>query len=97
MATGGRAVSETEEMVLRAAATAQRETGLAITTHTHFTRFAEQQVDIFEAAGADLDRIVIGHIGWGSTPADFALHERLAKRGVNLGLGLRRLARTKRC
>jgi phosphotriesterase-related protein len=84
--TSGRAISEIEENVLRGAAIAQRATGLAITTHTQFTRFAAEQIDILEDAGADLDRVVIGHIGWGSTADDFDLHERLVRRGVTLGL-----------
>lgn len=88
VATGGRAISEIEEMACRAAAAAQRETGLAITTHTHLTTFADQQVDIFEDAGADLDRVVIGHMGWGSTAGDFDLHQRLAARGVTIGLDM---------
>ena len=88
VATSGRAISEVEEAVLRAAASAQQRTGLAITTHTQATRFAETQVDILEDAGADLARVVIGHIGWGSGAGDFALHQRLARRGVTLGLDL---------
>jgi len=86
VATGGSGISEIEDLVLRAAVIAQRETGLAITTHTHFTRLPDRQVDIFEDAGADLDRVVIGHMGWGSTVDDFPMYEGLLKRGVNLGL-----------
>jgi phosphotriesterase-related protein len=88
VATSGRAVFEIEERILQGAAIAQRATGLPITTHTHYTKLAEQQVDIFEAAGADLSRVVIGHIGWGSSPADFELHKRLVDRGVTIGLDL---------
>ncbi len=88
VSTSGRSIFETEEKILRGAAIAQQATGLAITTHTQLTRFAEEQVDILEDAGADLDRVVIGHIGWGSGVDDFPLHERLAKRGVTLGLDL---------
>jgi phosphotriesterase-related protein len=50
------------------------------------TRFPEEQVDMLEEAGADLDRIVIGHFGWGSTIRDRAMHHRVAKRGVTLGI-----------
>jgi phosphotriesterase-related protein len=84
--TGGRAISAVEENVFRGAALAQQATGLAITTHTQFTRFALEQVDLLEDAGADLDRVVIGHIGWGSGVDDFDLHERLVSRGVSIGL-----------
>jgi phosphotriesterase-related protein len=86
--SSGRAISEVEENMLRGAVLAQQATGLAIMSHTHFTRFAEEQVAIFEDAGADLDRVVIAHIGWGSGPDDFPLHERLVKRGVMIELDL---------
>jgi phosphotriesterase-related protein len=86
--TGARPISEVEERLFRGAALAQRATGLAITTHTQSTALAEEQVELFADAGADLDRVIIGHIGWGSGPGDFALHERLVARGVSIGLDL---------
>jgi phosphotriesterase-related protein len=64
--SGGRVISETEERILRAAAIVQRATGLAITTHTHYTRFVDEQIDIFQDAGADLDRVVVGQVGGGA-------------------------------
>lgn len=88
VSTSGRAVLDIEEAALRGAAAAQRQTGLAITTHTQATRFAEEQVEILLDGGADLDRVVIGHIGWGSGAGDFIRHERLARSGVTLGLDL---------
>ena len=88
VASGARAISELEETVFRAAAIAQRETGLAITTHTTRTAQASNQIDLLEAAGADLGRTVIGHIGWGTGPADRPLHLALAERGVFLGLDM---------
>lgn len=88
VSTSGRAVLDVEEAALRAAAVAQRQTGLPITTHTQATRFAEEQVEILLDAGADVDRVVIGHIGWGSGAGDFTRHERLARSGVTLGLDL---------
>jgi phosphotriesterase-related protein len=88
VATSRQAIHPAERIALRGAAIAQRRTGLAITTHADLTRFAEEQVDILEAAGADLSRVVIGHIGWGSSEADLDRHRRLAERGVNLGLDL---------
>lgn len=88
VATAGRAISEVEETVFRAAALAQRQTGLAITTHTTRTALALEQVDLLEDAGADLARTVIGHVGWGSGPEDRDLHLALAERGVFLGLDM---------
>lgn len=86
--TSGRAVTGLEERVFRGAAIAQSETGLALTTHTEATAHAEEQIDILEAAGADLGRTIIGHIGWGSGPEDRELHRRLADRGVVLGVDM---------
>lgn len=50
-----------EARVLRAAAAAQRETGVAITTHTTGGTAPLEQVRILERAGADLARVCIGH------------------------------------
>lgn len=88
IATSGEMVTTIEKNVFIAAAMAQRETGLAITTHAFLTRWAEEQVDILEEAGADLDRVIIGHIGWGSTRDDKARHAALLKRGVNIGVDI---------
>jgi len=88
VSTSRQAIHPGERTALEAAAIAQRRTGLAITTHTDLTRFAEEQVDILAAAGADLSRVVIGHIGWGSSEDDFERHRALVQRGVNLGLDL---------
>ncbi len=54
-------VSPAEERVHRAAARAQKATGLAITTHTIACPLGLQQLDIFEEEGADLRRVIIGH------------------------------------
>jgi phosphotriesterase-related protein len=71
--------------ILRGAAMAQRETGLAITTHTSSPANAEEQVDILGEAGADMTRVVIGHAGMRSGRGGFKLYERLAKTGVGVG------------
>jgi len=54
-------VSAQEERVHRAAARAARRTGLAITTHAVQSTVGLDQLDLFEAEGADLSRVVIGH------------------------------------
>jgi len=52
-----------EERVLRAAAIAQRETGLAINVHVAiFGREALRVSEILDGAGADLSRVVISHL-----------------------------------
>ena len=54
-------LSAQEERVHRAAAQAARTTGLAITTHAVQSTVGLAQLDVFEAEGADLTRVVIGH------------------------------------
>jgi predicted metal-dependent phosphotriesterase family hydrolase len=54
-------VSALEERVHRAAARASRETGLALTTHAVMSDVGLAQLRIFEDAGADPGRVVIGH------------------------------------
>jgi predicted metal-dependent phosphotriesterase family hydrolase len=54
-------LSAQEERVHRAAARASRRTGLAITTHAVQSAVGLAQLDVFEAEGADLGRVVIGH------------------------------------
>jgi predicted metal-dependent phosphotriesterase family hydrolase len=54
-------VSAQEERVHRAAARAQRATGLALTTHSIGKPVGLMELDIFEDEGVDLNRVVIGH------------------------------------
>jgi phosphotriesterase-related protein len=54
-------LSAQEERVFRAAAQAARRTGLAITTHAVQSTVGLDQLDILEAEGADLSRVVVGH------------------------------------
>jgi phosphotriesterase-related protein len=54
-------LSAQEERVFRAAARAARETGLAITTHAVQSTVGLDQLDVLEAEGADLSRVVVGH------------------------------------
>jgi phosphotriesterase-related protein len=54
-------LSAQEERVHRAAARAARRTGLAITTHAVQSTVGLDQLTVFEAEGADLTRVVIGH------------------------------------
>jgi phosphotriesterase-related protein len=52
-----------EERVLRAAARAQRVTGLAISVHVHIAaRTALRVLDVLEDAGADPTRVILGHL-----------------------------------
>jgi phosphotriesterase-related protein len=80
-ATSYQNVTPTEEKMCRAAARAQKETGLALITHTQQGTMGQAQVDIFKSEGLDLSKVVIGHID--RNPDPFMLLE-LAKQGVNL-------------
>ncbi len=77
--THHRRVSAAEERVIRACATAQRETAVPISTHALFTRIGLEQVRLFEDAGANLDQLVIGHV---DTTPDVDYHIELLRRGV---------------
>ena len=52
---------EGEARVFQAAAQAQQRTGVAISTHASQGRAGHAQLDLLEASGADLSRVVIGH------------------------------------
>jgi len=54
-------LDEREETLFIAAARAQRRTGVAVITHAAHGRGGHAQLDILEGAGADLERVAIGH------------------------------------
>jgi predicted metal-dependent phosphotriesterase family hydrolase len=74
-------LSAQEERVHRAAGRAARRTGLAITTHAVQSRVGLDQLAIFEAEGADPNRVVIGHAD--SYP-DTAYHLAIVERGATV-------------
>ncbi|MCC6422639.1 MAG: phosphotriesterase-related protein [Phycisphaerales bacterium] len=62
--TGRHHILPAEERVFRAAAIAQRRTGVAITTHTtRWGTLAMEQIAMLEEFGADLSKVIIGHLG----------------------------------
>jgi phosphotriesterase-related protein len=62
--TGRGFIRPDEERVFRAVARAQRQTGVAISTHTtHFGELAHEQLSIFEEEHVDPTRVIIGHLG----------------------------------
>ena len=87
MGTGSGVPMDPEERKgFQAAAKAHLQTGLAIITHVSdgCVQCAVDQVDVLEAAGVDLGRVVIGHLNDIKdqlTAASIAI----ARRGVNLG------------
>jgi phosphotriesterase-related protein len=74
-------LSAQEERVHRAAARAARRTGLAITTHAVQSTVGLDQLAVFDAEGADLSRLVIGHAD--SYP-DPAYHRAIVDRGASV-------------
>jgi phosphotriesterase-related protein len=74
-------LSAQEERVHRAAARASRRTGLAITTHAVQSAVGRDQLDVFEAEGADPSRVVIGHAD--SNPS-LDYHLAIAERGATV-------------
>lgn len=75
-----------ERKVLRAAARAHARTGLSIITHVSdgCARCALDQVDLFESAGVNLDRVVIGHLN-DITDQPTSAPLAIAKRGAYVG------------
>lgn len=81
VATGSRELRSSERRALVAAARAQRATGVPIITHTDHGELAHEQIDIFGEEGADLSKVVIGHV----EPLTPDAAEALLRRGVALG------------
>lgn len=78
------AISEPEELMLRAAARTHLRTGVLITTHTPpSSRVGEEQIRIFEEEGVGLDKVYIGHV---NSTLDFDYHQKMIEKGVWLGM-----------
>ncbi len=82
-AATGREVTDAERRVLAGAALAQRESGVAIITHTENSRHGDEQQDIFERNGADFSRILIGHQ---DEQEEVGPMRKLAERGTFVGM-----------
>jgi len=77
-------VTPQAEVILRAAARAARQTGVAISTHSYAPgRVGDRQVAILVDEGMDLEHVCIGHSN-DSTDLDYLLG--LARQGCYLGL-----------
>ena len=70
-----------EERCLRASARAHRETGAALITHTTHGTMALEQLDLLEQEGADLERVVVGHM---DTHAELDYVRAVLDRGVSV-------------
>jgi len=67
--------------LLKAAARAQKETGVPIITHTEAGTMGREQADLLIAEGADPKRVVIGHMCGNS---DLNYHVSVLDKGVNI-------------
>jgi predicted metal-dependent phosphotriesterase family hydrolase len=77
-------ITPAQERVFRAAARAQRKTGVSIWTHTtHFGELALEQIELLREEGVSTDRIVISHLGDRLQSDRF---EAIAKEGVYLSI-----------
>ena len=77
-------ITDAQEVVLRAAARTQKQTGIPISTHTWSPdRVGDQQVRILQEEGVDMSRVYIGHSN-DDTDLDYLLG--LLDKGVWLGL-----------
>lgn len=81
VATGQDAIQAHEARVFRAAARAQRATGAAIITHTGLGTMGWEQLAILEQEGADLNKVIIGHLDSRTEPE---YHRYILKRGANV-------------
>lgn len=82
VATGADKIRGSEERVLRAAARVSRSAGVPIITHTHRGTLGAEQLDILENEGANLGRVVIGHMDGSS---DIRSHLDIVRRGACVG------------
>jgi predicted metal-dependent phosphotriesterase family hydrolase len=82
-ATSQDAIRPNEDKLLRAAARAHRATGAAIVSHTT-AGLGLEQLDLYEAEGADPTRVLISHVGFEPEPEPYAVQ--IAKRGAFVGL-----------
>jgi len=79
VATSNGQITSYEEKVLRAAARAQKETGIPIMTHTGgASTMGVEQVDLLVSEGVDPKKIVIGHV---SGSGDIQYHLTIMKKG----------------
>lgn len=79
-ATSLNVITTHEEKCLRAAARAQHDTGFPVFTHTTHGTMALEQLDILRSEGADLNRVVIGHM---DTRPELEYVKQVARTGVH--------------
>lgn len=81
VATGHGEISAYEEAVLKAAAHAQKATGVPVITHTEAGTMGPEQAELMIAEGADPRKLMIGHAGGNG---DMKYHTSILDKGVYL-------------
>ncbi len=81
VATGHARITSYEEKMLKAAARAQKETGVPIITHTEAGTMGPEQADLLISEGADPRRVAIGHM-CGNADLNYQLS--VLEKGVNI-------------
>jgi phosphotriesterase-related protein len=79
LSAGDDGITDCETKILRAAATAGRETNAVIGSHTIRGRVVQDQLDIIEAVGYTAERFIWIHT---QSESDFNLHLEMARRGA---------------
>lgn len=74
-------ITDYEKMFFRAAASAQKETGITLLTHTQEGTMGPEQAELLIELGADPAGIVIGHMCGNTDPA---YHKQTLEKGVNI-------------
>ena len=82
LGSSGDQITPGERKAFTAAALAQRATGAPITTHTEAGRLGLEQLDLLLGAGADPERIIIGHL---DRLLDTGYHEAVLRTGAYVG------------
>lgn len=83
IATNTGKITAYEEALFKAAAAAQKETGVPIITHTQDGTMGPEQADLLLAEGACPEKIIIGHMD-GNLNVPY--HLEVLKKGVNISL-----------
>jgi phosphotriesterase-related protein len=87
----GYKLQEFETLVFRAAARAQLRTGVPISTHACLGRAGHAQLKVLEQAGADIEKVIIGHCDthWHEDPEkDMEYYLPILERGAYCGFDL---------
>lgn len=77
--TGFDIITPLEKKVFMASANASKKTGKFISTHTSLGKLGEEQLDILESSGANLEKVILGHTDLSN---NLEYIEKLLKRGV---------------